>query len=121
MMKRNFIPLSFICITAWSTPVTAWADYSYHAEIPKDSKVSPDYLEKRKALGSVAPDANSWQRQLDEEKARMDAESARREAEKQTKCQQQEYLQRRRADNGKYQYYKPDPCAGSIGIEIPVY
>lgn len=121
MMKRNFILLSFICITALSTPVTTSADYSYHAEIPKDSKVSPDYLEKRKAPGSVVPDADSWQRQLDEEKARMDAETARREAEKQAKCQQQEYLSRRRADNGKYQYYTPDPCADRVGIEIPVY
>ena len=118
MMKRNFIPLSFICITALSAPVTAWADYSYHAEIPKDSKVSPDYLEKRKALGSVAPDANSWQRQLDEEKARIDAEAAKRENEKQVKCQQQEYYPPRRAENDKRQYAVPDPCAGSIGINI---
>ena len=128
-MKRNFISLSFICVIATSAPATSWADFSYHAEIPKDSKVSKDYLEKRKALRSVTPNADSWQRQLDQEKARIDAESAKRESDKQAKCQQQGYQQNRqqgyqqhrRTNNGKYQHYVPDPCAQSIVIDIPIY
>lgn len=48
MMKRSFIPLSFIGVIAISTPLQVGADFSYHAEIPKDSKISTDYLEKRK-------------------------------------------------------------------------
>lgn len=121
MMKRNFIPLSFICVIATSTPFQVGADFSYHAEIPKDSKVSTDYLEKRKALGATALDAQSWQRQLDEENARKDAEAARHEKEKQMKCQQQEHQQRPRVDNARNAYLTPDPCAASIGIEVPVY
>ncbi|MFA3760902.1 hypothetical protein V1951_09100 [Yersinia sp. 2544 StPb PI] len=117
-MKRNFIPLSFICVMALPVAFTAWADFGYHAEIPKDSKVPTDYLEKRKALGSVAPSAESWQKQLDEEKARIDAEAAKRENEKQAKCQQQEHYPARRAENDKRQYAVSDPCASSIGINI---
>ncbi|WP_174849745.1 hypothetical protein [Yersinia artesiana] len=120
-MKRNFIPLSFICVIVISTPLQVGADFSYHADIPKDSKVSTDYLEKRKALGATALDAQSWQRQLDEEKARKDAEAARNEQEKQVKCQQREYQQRPRADNARNSYLVPDPCAARIGIDIPVY
>lgn len=117
-MKRNFIPLPFICFMFLPISFTALADFGYHAEIPKDSKVPTDYLEKRKALGSAAPSAESWQKQLDEEKARIDAEAAKRENEKQAKCQQQEYYPPRRAENDKRQYAVPDPCAGSIGINI---
>lgn len=125
-MKRNFTPLSFICVIALSTSFQVCADFSYHAEIPKDSKVSTDYLEKRKALGAAALDAESWQRQLDAEKARKVAEEARRENEKQMKCQQQEYqqqqyLQRPGVGNTKNSYSAQDPCAASIGIDIPVY
>lgn len=121
MMKRNFTSLSFICVIALSTSFQVWADFSYHAEIPKDSKVSTDYLEKRKALGASALDAQSWQRQLDAEKARKDAEEVRRENEKQMKCQQQEYQQRPRVGNTNNSYSAQDPCAASIGIDIPVY
>lgn len=121
MMKRSFIPLSFIGVIAISTPLQVGADFSYHAEIPKDSKISTDYLEKRKALGASGLDAQSWQRQLDEEKARKDAEAARNEKEKQVKCQQQESQQRPRVDNTENSYLVHDPCAASIGIDIPVY
>lgn len=121
MMKRSFIPLSFIGVIAISTPLQVGADFSYHAEIPKDSKISTDYLEKRKALGASGLDAQSWQRQLDEEKARRDTEAARNEKEKQVKCQQQESQQRPRVDNTKNSYLVHDPCAASIGIDIPVY
>ncbi|QHB32757.1 hypothetical protein F0T03_11655 [Yersinia canariae] len=120
-MKRNFISLSFICVIAMSASFRVGADFSYHAKTPNDSKVSTDYLEKRKALGSTGLDAESWQRQLDAEKARMDAEATRRENEKQQKCQQQQYQQRPRVDNSKNSYLVPDPCGDSIGIDIPVY
>ncbi|MBW5812838.1 hypothetical protein [Yersinia kristensenii] len=119
-MKRNFVPLSFICVIALSTPFHAGADFSYHAELPKDSQVSTDYLEKRKALRGAAHDADSWQRQLDEEKARVDADVARHEKEKQMKCQQQEHQPRPRVDNPRSSYLTPDPCAASIKVKIPV-
>ncbi len=121
MMKRNFDPLSFICVIALSTPFYAGADFSYHAELPKDSQVSTDYLEKRKALRGATHDAQSWQRQLDEEKARIDADVARNEKEKQMKCQQQEHQPRPRVDNARNSYLTPDPCSTRIGIDIPVY
>ncbi|QAX78781.1 hypothetical protein D5F51_09565 [Yersinia hibernica] len=121
MMKRNFISLSFICVITLSTPLKAGADFSYHAEAPNNSKVSKDYLEKRKALGSTGVDAQSWQRQLDAEKARIDAEAVRRENEKQQKCQQQQQQQRPRTDNASNSYLVPDPCADHIGIDIPIY
>ncbi|MGE4684284.1 hypothetical protein [Yersinia enterocolitica] len=120
-MKRSFIPLSFIGVIAISTPLQVGADFSYHAEIPKDSKISTDYLEKRKALGASGLDAQSWQRQLDEEKARIDADVARNEKEKQMKCQQQEHQPRPRVDNARNSYLTPDPCSTRIGIDIPVY
>lgn len=121
MMKRNFVPLSFIGVIALSTPFHAGADFSYHAELPKDSQVSTDYLEKRKALQGAAHDAESWQRQIDEEKARIDADVARDEKEKQLKCQRQEHQPRPRVDNASNSYLTPDPCAAKIRVNIPVY
>ncbi|WP_227723180.1 hypothetical protein [Yersinia proxima] len=122
-MKRNFTLLSFICAITLSIPLQVRADFSYHADLPKDSKVSTDYLEKRKALGASALDAQSWQRQLDDEKARKDAEVTRNEKEKQVKCQQQEYQQQQQQrpsmNNTKKSYLAPNPCA--VRIDIPIY
>ncbi|WP_145563955.1 hypothetical protein [Yersinia aldovae] len=111
-MKRNFILPSFICGAALSLSLAAYADFNYHAEIPKDNKVPTDYLEKRKALAPTAPDAQSWQRQVDEAQAREDAEAARRKSEKKAKCEEQAYHQVRRIDRDKRQYYVPPPCIG---------
>ncbi|WP_145491241.1 hypothetical protein [Yersinia rohdei] len=119
-MKRNFIQLSFICIFTLFTPATLWANFSYQAEIPKDNKVPNDYLEKRKSLGQEPTGADSWQRQLDQEKAREDADTAKRELDKQTKCEQQKNAPRYRSEKEKqpYQYLDPDPCANQVFIKV---
>ncbi|MEY4475051.1 MAG: hypothetical protein RL248_818 [Pseudomonadota bacterium] len=108
MIKRNSIKLSLICGVTLSFSLVAQTDFSYHAEIPKDNKVSTDYLEKRKK--ALTPDAESWQKQLEEAQARYDAEAARRESEKRAKCEEQKYREVRRIDRDKRDYYVPPPC-----------
>lgn len=107
MIKMNSIKLSLICGVTLSFSLVAQTDFSYHAEIPKDNKVSTDYLEKRKK--ALTPDADR-QRQLEEAQARYDAEAARRESEKRAKCERQKHRSGRRIDRDKGDYYAPPPC-----------